>query len=172
MSEFKREKLEYFLSVTRKYMQLKGALSQKELAEKIDVGPSSMSRFLSQKSTELNVQFIAKIVAFLQIPLHEMIDFVDDDYQDRFIKTVRFYQENGFDQNSQGGTFREEKFENHKNDFSSHSQLSIKEKLESLTPRQKAFMAQFLELNVEERDLVVDLGNNLIQYFKTKGLKL
>ena len=56
MAEFKRAKLEDFLGVTRKYMQVRGAMSQKDLAEQTDVGISTMSRFLSQKSTELTYQ--------------------------------------------------------------------------------------------------------------------
>jgi DNA-binding MurR/RpiR family transcriptional regulator len=49
MAEFKREKVEMFLGVVRKYMQVRGAMSQKDLAEQTDVGVSTMSRFLSQK---------------------------------------------------------------------------------------------------------------------------
>ena len=74
-------------------MQVRGAMSQKELAEQTDVGISTMSRFLSQKSTELNPQLIAKITAKLNIPLHEMIDFVEEDFADRFIRLVKFYKD-------------------------------------------------------------------------------
>ena len=49
--------------------------------------------------------------------------------------------------------------------------MSIRDKLESLSPRQKAFMNDFLDLNVEGRDLVVDVGNNLFRYFKQKGME-
>lgn len=93
MAEFRRAKVEMFLGVTRKYMQVRGAMSQKELAEQTDVGISTMSRFLSQKSTELNPQLIAKITAKLNIPLHEMIDFVEEDFADRFIRLVKFYKD-------------------------------------------------------------------------------
>jgi hypothetical protein len=54
----------------------------------------------------------------------------------------------------------------------SNAELSIREKLESLTPRQRAFMTEFLNLKLEERDLIVDLGNNLFQYFKMKGMDI
>jgi hypothetical protein len=49
--------------------------------------------FLSQKSTELNPQLIAKITAKFNIPLHEMIDFVEEDFADRFIRLVKFYKD-------------------------------------------------------------------------------
>jgi hypothetical protein len=33
-------------------------------------------------------------------------------------------------------------------------------------------MTEFLNLKLEERDLIVDVGNNLFQYFKMKGMDL
>ena len=202
MSEFKRSKVEMFLGVTRKYMQVRGAMSQKELAEQTDVGISTMSRFLSQKSTELNPQLVAKITAKLNIPLHEMIDFVEEDFADRFIRLVKFYKdelnEDGVNpeeitdsapdaatQKTENKTSterrltaeerREETREIIKEEKSSskdRADKSIREKLESLTPRQRAFMTEFLNLKLEERDLIVDLGNSMFQYFKMKGMDL
>jgi len=172
-------------------MQVRGAMSQKELAEQTDVGVSTMSRFLSQKSSELNPQLIAKITAKLNIPLHEMIDFVEEDFADRFIRLVKFYKDelndSEFDPDSveattsAGGereTPRAEAVETRapnqrkEDKAKSSAELSIREKLESLTPRQRAFMTEFLNLKLEERDLIVDLGNNLFQYFKMKGMDI
>jgi len=200
MADFKKAKLESYLATVRKYMQLRGSMSQKDLAEKTDVGVSTMSRFLSQKSTELNPQLIAKITAKLDIPLHEMIDFVDEEFSERFVRLVKFYKDElneGLEPNieeleaeakkkaPEKETVKEnakEKVIEEKNDKKnedaakenkaplSKGEQSIREKLESLTPRQRAFMTEFLNLNLEERDLVVDLGNNLFQYFKMKGM--
>ena len=192
-----------FLGVTRKYMQVRGAMSQKELAEQTDVGISTMSRFLSQKSTELNPQLIAKITAKLNIPLHEMIDFVEEDFADRFIRLVKFYKdelnedevnaeeiadsapdvaatksENKTTTNERRLSAEERREETReiikeeKNSSKDRADKSIREKLESLTPRQRAFMTEFLNLKLEERDLIVDLGNNMFQYFKMKGMDL
>ncbi len=196
VAEFKREKLELFLGVTRKYMQVRGAMSQKDLAEQTDVGISTMSRFLSQKSTELNPQLIAKITAKLNIPLHEMIDFVEEDFADRFIRLVKFYKDELKeddidaqelkDSSPDMATLKIEKEsssldrkidkneDKEKDKLNSKNQAdkSIREKLESLTPRQRAFMTEFLNLKLEERDLIVDVGNNLFQYFKMKGMDL
>lgn len=193
MAEFKKDKLDTFLGVTRKYMQVRGAMSQKELAEQTDVGVSTMSRFLSQKSTELNPQLIAKITAKLNIPLHEMIDFVEEDFADRFIRLVKFYKDElsdvEFDPNSIVATTNTTEIEKEANvktesedtrtpnqrkedKVKSNADLSIREKLESLTPRQRAFMTEFLNLKLEERDLIVDLGNNMFQYFKMKGMDI
>ncbi len=195
MAEFKRERVEMFLGVTRKYMQVRGAMSQKDLAEQTDVGVSTMSRFLSQKSTELNPQLIAKITAKLNIPLHEMIDFVEEDFADRFIRLVKFYKDElkdvEFDPNDLGTSSEAPKsVQNEKetapvepvdnrtanqrkeDKIKSNAELSIREKLESLTPRQRAFMTEFLNMKLEERDLIVDLGNNLFQYFKMKGMDI
>jgi transcriptional regulator with XRE-family HTH domain len=195
MAEFKRERVEMFLGVTRKYMQVRGAMSQKDLAEQTDVGVSTMSRFLSQKSTELNPQLIAKITAKLNIPLHEMIDFVEEDFADRFIRLVKFYKDElkdaEFDPNDLGASTETTKSvavekeatpadpvdnrtanQRKEDKVKSNAELSIREKLESLTPRQRAFMTEFLNLKLEERDLIVDLGNNLFQYFKMKGMDI
>ncbi len=188
MAEFKRNKVEMFLGVTRKYMQMRGAMSQKDLAEQTDVGVSTMSRFLSQKSTELNPQLIAKITAKLNIPLHEMIDFVEEDFAERFVRLVKFYkdelQDADFDpanpqvatetieRRENTGDRRETKPAEEKTNAKTSATNSIREKLESLTPRQKAFMNDFLNMKLEERDLIVDLGNNLFQYFKMKGMDI
>ena len=201
MAEFKRSKVEMFLGVTRKYMQVRGAMSQKELAEQTDVGISTMSRFLSQKSTELNPQLIAKITAKLNIPLHEMIDFVEEDFADRFMRLVKFYKdelnEDDMDANELSDSAPDVGTQKNVNDSperrlsqkerrdeareilkeekaasKDRSDKSIREKLESLTPRQRAFMTEFLNLKLEERDLIVDLGNNMFQYFKMKGMDI
>lgn len=193
MAEFKRSKVEMFLGVTRKYMQVRGAMSQKDLAEQTDVGISTMSRFLSQKSTELNPQLIAKITAKLNIPLHEIIDFVEEDFADRFMRLVKFYKDElnedeidaneladsapdvGSQKSINAAARKEEVREILKEEKASskdRSDKSIREKLESLTPRQRAFMTEFLNLKLEERDLIVDLGNNMFQYFKMKGMDL
>lgn len=192
MAEFKKDKLDLFLGVTRKYMQVRGAMSQKELAEQTDVGVSTMSRFLSQKSTELNPQLIAKITAKLNIPLHEMIDFVEEDFAERFIRLVKFYKDelndSEFDPESaenstNSGAETKETLkadstetrtpnQRREDKLKAAGEMSIREKLESLTPRQRAFMQEFLNLKLEERDLIVDLGNNLFQYFKMKGMDI
>lgn len=172
MAEFKREKIESFLGVVRKYMQMRGAMSQKDLAELTDVGVSTMSRFLSQKSTEMNPQLIAKITAKLNIPLHEMIDFVEEDFNDRFVRLVKFYKselnEDIDDVGADTGSVKATPAPAPE----TKAEASTKEKLGSLTPRQKAFMSEFLNMKPEERDLIVDLGNNLFQYFKMKGMDL
>ncbi len=195
MADFKRDQVEMFLGVTRKYMQMRGAMSQKDLAEQTDVGVSTMSRFLSQKSTELNPQLIAKITAKLNIPLHEMIDFVEEDFAERFIRLVKFYKDELKDGEFDPNDLREAKpasvsesterdskragpvdnrtaNQRKEDKVKTNAELSIREKLESLTPRQRAFMTEFLNLKLEERDLIVDLGNNLFQYFKMKGMDI
>jgi transcriptional regulator with XRE-family HTH domain len=218
MAYFHRDKLEMFLGVIRKYMQVRGQLSQKELAELAGVGVSTMSRFLSMKTSELNPQLIAKITAKLNIPLHEMIDFVDEDSADDFIRHVKFFKEeaalnaplpevrslgeedptmtmtmtkevpapdfeeevldtlapgggtakrNATARVNVGGKKRNISFE--ADNESPNSELSIREKLESLSPRQKGFMSDFLNLDMEGRDLMVDIGASLLRYFRHDG---
>ncbi len=195
MAEFHANKLEVFLGVVRKYMQVRGNLSQKDLAELTEVGVSTMSRFLNQKTTELNAQLISKIVAKLNIPLHEIIDFVDESYADKFVRLVKFYKdESGSDEelnldevpektetliqtppedlpppprkvDEPAQTERTSEKTQEKN-----REKSLKDKLEKLTPRQRVFLMEFLELDVDGRDLVVDIGNDLFRYIKQKGM--
>lgn len=194
MAEFHANKLEVFLGVVRKYMQVRGNLSQKDLAELTEVGVSTMSRFLNQKTTELNAQLISKIVAKLNIPLHEIIDFVDESYADKFVRLVKFYKEEGGSGEEPNLDEVPEKTETliqappddlppprkveeptrteraSERPQEKTGEKSLKERLEKLTPRQKVFLMEFLELDVDGRDLVVDIGNNLFRYIKQKGM--
>jgi transcriptional regulator with XRE-family HTH domain len=216
MANFDKTKIAEYLGVVRKYMQVRGALSQKELAEVTGVGVSTMSRFLAQKTTDINPQLVAKITAKLNIPLHEMIDFVGEDYADHFIRLVKFYKEEGgladvgpadpvgsegvgedkvtgpvsneqasgsFEDNFTdalgGGTAKKTvtakvkvggKTQNIPFEGGNEKELSIKEKLENLSPRQRAYMSDFLNLDMEGRDLIVDLGNDLFRFFRQKGM--
>ncbi len=195
MAEFHANKLEVFLGVVRKYMQVRGNLSQKDLAELTEVGVSTMSRFLNQKTTELNAQLISKIVAKLNIPLHEIIDFVDESYADKFVRLVKFYKDeagSGEELNLDEVPEKTETLiqappedlpppprkveEPTRTERASEKtqektgEKSLKERLEKLTPRQRVFLMEFLELDVDGRDLMVDIGNNLFRYIKQKGM--
>lgn len=192
MIKFIPENTEMFLAVVRKYMQLRGGLTQKDLAETLNIGISTMSRFLNQKTKELDPQLIASIIAKLNIPLHEVIDFVDEDSTQMFKKLVSFYKEETSSDTDSGsvstadsdmdsiGDSLDERSTRTKSSASikgvkvpfgerrdqSESNLSIREKLNSLSPRQKGFLTDFLDLDAEGRDLFVDIGNSLFRYFK------
>ena len=198
MINFNLEEVDMFLGVVRKYMQIRGGLSQKELAELVNVGISTMSRFLNKKTKEMDAQLIATIVARLNIPLHEIIEFVEEESTDKFKKLIAFYKEqedadksigaekdqvdstpdlSGLEEQLDeentkvktqayiGGVkvpFGERRSQDPKN-------LSIRDKLNQLSPRQKGFLTDFLDLDVEGRDLIVDVGNSLFRYFKQKN---
>ncbi len=189
MVRFEQDHIEMFLNVVRKYMAIRGGLSQKDLAEKINVGISTMSRFLNQKTKEYDAQMIASIVAYLNIPLHEIIDFIAEDSTQTFKKLVSFYKENiseedmqstesgddvdSFEQGLEEPTKQtaQANIKGVKMSFGerreqSNENLSIRDKLNQLSPRQKGFLTDFLDLDVEGRDLIVDIGNQLFRYFK------
>ena len=48
--------------------------------------------------------------------------------------------------------------------------LSVREKLERLSAKQKGFMNEFLDLDADDRDLVVDVSNSLFRYFKQRQI--
>lgn len=215
MAEFRREKFDDFLGIVRKYMQVRGPLSQKDLAEKTNIGVSTLSRFMSMKTADINPQIVAKISALLQIPLHEMIDFVEEDFTERFVRLVKFYKAD----EGQASRIDDEEHETQEQassppppqnmrdtledavlDVLGHgsaqrvanakiqignkqrtipfspdstgrsSDLTLRDRLQGLTPRQKAYVTDFLSLDIEARDLIVDLGNDLFRYFRQKGM--
>ncbi len=198
MAEFNENHIEMFLGVVRKYMQMRGALSQKDLAQKAEVGVSTMSRFLNQKTSELNPQLIAKIVATLNIPMHEIIDFISEEFTDKFTRLVKFYRDDiqiPSNQNSK----EDDKTINGETPSDTSQKLvkgkvsaggkqkrtmvfmpdnenktvmkTLEEKINTLTPRQKAYMADFLNLDVEGKDLLVDVGTSLLRYIRQKGME-
>lgn len=208
MIEFDKGQLDYFLSVIRKYMQLRGGLSQKDVSEITGTGISTMSRFLSKKTKEIDAQLVAKLVAKLEIPLHEVIDFVEEDSTMKFKKLVQFYKEDekadknnesNVEQSSDGGEagvsdhdFEEsmaDVFETEKRtqatvkvggrsttipfggDERRNQSSDFRDKLKGLSLRQKAFVSNFLDVDNEHRDLIVDVGNQLLSYFKQRGVQ-
>ncbi len=197
MIEFEREMLDWFIGVVRKYMHLRGDLSQKDLAEEINVGISTLSRFLNQKTKEIDEQLVAKIVALLDIPLHEIIDFIEEDSTAKFKKLVAFYKEDTTVTEIMSAPQGDTKSEATKktsvrigrtkvsfghNEISGdeqnlplspeaqRAQESLSDKFARLSPRQKAYLSDFLDLDSDARDLIVDIGNQLVRYFKQKRL--
>lgn len=185
MIRFSSDFLETFLAVVRKYMQLRGGLTQKDLSEMCGVGISTMSRFLNLKTSNVDEQLVANIIATLNIPLHEVIDGVEEESTETFKRLVRFYaDQKGADEKraeeevktkpqatiNVGGrkqtmTFGETSV------GSTRTDISIREKLETLSPRQKAYLNDFLNLDVNDRDLMVDLGDAIFRYFRQRNVE-
>jgi transcriptional regulator with XRE-family HTH domain len=201
MINFNADFLEMFLGVVRKYMQLRGGLSQKDLAEKTNVGISTMSRFLNQKTNQLDAQMIANIVAKLNIPLHEMIDFVAEDSTEMFKRMVMLYKEEQAADTPLSSVAKDiapedeiDSFEKTLDDSSTRlkttatirgvqvpfgerrsderrGQKTTGEKLAELTARQKSFLSDFLNLDMDGKDLVVGTGEVIIKYLNGKQLE-
>jgi len=214
MAEFIPDHLDMFLGVVRKYMQMRGPMSQKDLAVLAEVGVSTMSRFLNNKTSELNPQIIAKITAKLAIPMHEIIEFIAEEYTQKFKRLVKFYrddegggpdiehdyagQEKRKVERRLGGrrVFEEE---DHSTAVSSAGTAvkkteakvsiagsakttsipfspaqnpaeSLSELLANLSPRQKAYLTDFLSLDNDSRELMVELGESLLRYFRLKNV--
>lgn len=187
MIRFNPDFLENFLAVVRKYMQLRGGLTQKDLSEMMNVGISTMSRFLNLKTSSVDEQLVANIIATLNIPLHEIIDGVEEDSTETFKRLVQFYKEQKQTDQGTGTTAEEPKMKTNasisvggkkqsmsfgeKTVTQSRNDLSIREKLETLSPRQKAYLNDFLSLDGNDRDLVVDLGDAIFRYFRQRNVE-
>lgn len=188
MIRFNSDFLENFIAVVRKYMQLRGGLAQKDLAEQMNVGISTMSRFFSLKTTNVDEQLVANIIATLGIPLHEIIDGVEEESTETLKRLVQFYKDQkSADQQSDepkltdaktktnatinvGGKKQQVHFGEQTSGVS-RTDLSMKEKLETLSPRQKAYLNDFLNLDVNDRDLIVDLGDAIFRYFRQRNIQ-
>jgi len=192
MIRFNSDFLENFLAVVRKYMQLRGGLTQKDLSEMMNVGISTMSRFLNLKTSTVDEQLVANIIATLNIPLHEIIDGVEEESTETFKRLVQFYKEQKSadqkqDDGEQAPASNEAKTrttatiniagKRHQMPFGEQNlsgvktEVTIREKLETLSPRQKAYMNDFLNLDGNDRDLVVDLGDAIFRYFRQRNVE-
>jgi transcriptional regulator with XRE-family HTH domain len=188
MIRFNPEFLENFLAVVRKYMQLRGGLTQKDLSESMNVGISTMSRFLNLKTSTVDEQLVANLIATLNIPLHEIIDGVEEDSTETFKRLVQFYRDQKSadqkpgDENPRtetrqktnatinvGGKKQNMPFGEVSG--STRTDVTIREKLETLSPRQKAYLTDFLNLDVNDRDLIVDLGDAIFRYFRQRNVE-
>lgn len=197
MSQFNKDLIDDFLGVVRKYMQIRGPMTQRELAEATDTGVSTMSRFLNQQTQELNPNLIANITAKLDIPLQEFIDFVEEGYEAEFRRLVKFYKGEDVTQASvprrraddfaadntsenirAGGSATRTQANlrvgrsNTKLVFEpdGDSDDVLKQKIKNLSLKQQGFLNEFLNLDSDGRDLVADVGRNIIAYLKQKGI--
>jgi transcriptional regulator with XRE-family HTH domain len=195
MIRFSTDFLENFLAVVRKYMQLRGGLTQKDLSEMMNVGISTMSRFLNLKTSNVDEQLVANIIATLGIPLHEIIDGVEEESTETFKRLVQFYKDQRASDQATGNADATRPVEQpqqtrtktsatinvggkkHQMPFgegqvsSNRTEVSIKEKLETLSPRQKAYLNDFLNLDINDRDLIVDLGDAILRYFRQRNME-
>jgi transcriptional regulator with XRE-family HTH domain len=184
MSQFDKDKIEVFLGAVRKYMQVRGPMSQKELAEITDTGVSTMSRFLNQQTKEMNANLIAHITAKLTIPLHEIIDFVEEAYTDQFIRLVKFYKgeeapevtvtpeaiDGGSEKSFKASVGVGRKKTTLVFQADQEGDQNLKSKLQDLSLKQKGFLNEFLNLDSDGKDLVADVGRNIITYLRQKGI--
>lgn len=190
MIRFSPDFLENFLAVVRKYMQLRGGLTQKDLSEMMNVGISTMSRFLNLKTSNVDEQLVANIIATLNIPLHEIIDGVEEESTETFKRLVQFYKDQktsdqqvgepeGRPQNETkkatatinvGGKKQQMPF-GENTVTQSRSDISMREKLETLSNRQRAYLNDFLNLDGNDRDMIVDLGDVIIRYVRQRDVK-
>lgn len=190
MIRFSTDFLENFLAVVRKYMQLRGGLTQKDLSEMMGVGISTMSRFLNLKTSNVDEQLVANIIATLNIPLHEIIDGVEEDSTETFKRLVQFYKEQKSadqkpaesinvtnDARTKTTATINVAGKKHQMPFgeqpiaSNRTDVTIRDKLETLSPRQKAYLNDFLNLDINDRDLIVDLGDAIFRYFRQRNVE-
>lgn len=191
MIKFDSDFLENFLAVVRKYMQLRGGLTQKDLSETTGVGISTMSRFLNLKTANVDEQLVANIIATLNIPLYEVIDGVDEESTDSFKRLVQFYKDQlaaKADENPEasgtqeqvkpkttasinvGGKKMNMPFGEPDKGNVQKSDTTLRDKLQTLSPRQKTYITDFLDLDIADRDLLVDLGDAVFRYIRSRGI--
>jgi len=192
MIKFDNDFLENFLAIVRKYMQLRGGLTQKDLSETTGVGISTMSRFLNLKTANVDEQLVANIIATLNIPLYEVIDGVDEESTDTFKRLVQFYKDQMASKAAEaadslpgaeeqvkqkttasinvGGKKMNMPFGEADKGNVTKADLTLRDKLQTLSPRQKTYITDFLDLDIADRDLIVDLGDAVFRYIRSRGI--
>jgi transcriptional regulator with XRE-family HTH domain len=191
MIRFSPEFHENFVQIIWKYMRLRGDMKQTELASKLNVAPSTISRFLNVRTVNVDESLVAQIIAILEIPLHEVIDWVEEDSTERLKRLVKVYkdQQNSEEESAEpsagpsesrtkttatiniGGKKQQMAFGEATTGPVARAEMSMKEKLETLSPRQKAYLNDFLNLDVNDRDLIVDLGESIFRYFRQRNIQ-
>ena len=141
----------------------------------------------------MDEQLVANIIATLNIPLHEIIDGVEEDSTETLKRLVQFYKDQKVAEqkarvaDEPPAMQAESKTKTtatiniagkkHQMPFGEHTvgpvktEITIREKLETLSPRQKAYMNDFLSLDGNDRDLVVDLGDAIFRYFRQRNVE-
>lgn len=191
MIRFSPEFHENFVQVMWKYMRLRGDMKQTELASKLGIAPSTISRFVNVKTVNVEETLVAQIIAILEIPLHEIIDWVEEDSTERLKRLVKVYKDQQVSEEDVadtspgpsdartkttatiniGGKKQQMPFGEGATGSVSRTEMSMKEKLETLSPRQKAYLNDFLNLDVNDRDLIVDLGESIFRYFRQRNIQ-
>jgi transcriptional regulator with XRE-family HTH domain len=181
MIQFNPDELDNFLAVVYKYMKLRGGLTQKDLALKLNASVSTMSRFINKKTKDLDPQLIAGILVVLDIPLSEVIEFIVEESEEKFKNLIAFQREqlempkgdSGKDKQSTRtqttatigkGRVPVTFGQREETDVS-----TITKKISGLSPRQKVFVTDFLDLDDEGKDVIVDLSNAMFRYFKQRA---
>ena len=144
---------------------------------------------MNLKTSNVDEQLVANIIATLAIPLHEIIDGVEEDSTETFKRLVQFYKDQrSSDQKpgdapeahetrkttatiNVGGKKQSMSFGEGSAVGTARTDTSIREKLETLSPRQKAYLNDFLSLDVNDRDLIVDLGDAIFRYFRQRNIE-
>jgi transcriptional regulator with XRE-family HTH domain len=177
---FNEDFMNVFLPVVRKYMEIRQIQTQKDLADLTGIGPTSINRFFNLRTTSIDDRTVANIIACLDIPLHEIIDAVAIESTDALRGLVKFYKEQRTSDQVEEVTERRQthatinvggrKQQMPFGERTEKRDLTVREKLESLTPTQKAYINEFLDLDPHDRDLIVSLGDVVLRYYRTRNL--
>ncbi len=81
MVQLKKDEMANFMDVVKKYAKVRKSLTF--------VGNVKVNRFYKAKKKELTPKLVGDIMKLLRIPIHEVIDFVEDDYADKFVSIMR-----------------------------------------------------------------------------------
>ena len=81
MVQLKKDELSNFMDVVKKYAKVRKTLTY--------VGTVKVNRFYKAKKKELTPKLVGEIMKLMSIPIYEVIDFIEDDYADKFISIMR-----------------------------------------------------------------------------------
>jgi hypothetical protein len=147
MIKFEKDFHENFLAVVRKYMQLRKVPTQKDLSEITGIGLATLSRFFNHKTMTIDEQLVARIIAGIDLPLNEIVDWVTEDSVKPLKKLIEYYKD-------------QEK--------SRDIDEVIMEKMSSLSLKHQQYLLDFFLLDKTAMDLVMDQGDTILLYLNKK----
>ena len=80
MIKFKKYQLHQFFNIIKKYMKVRS------------IGffqTQKVNKLFKTKEKDLSASYLAKIICGLNIPVYEVVDYIEDDYVDHLVMLIR-----------------------------------------------------------------------------------
>jgi transcriptional regulator with XRE-family HTH domain len=192
MIHFNNEFLTLFPFAVRKYMAIRGIKTQKELSEKSGVNETALTRLLRMSDpNRIDEDQVAIIMAALNISISEVADGVQEGSEAFLRKLIELYkvqpnsdapEETGPDERNEGvqkaqasikvgGRSQQVQFGEVAGTGSRTQMIELQEKWDALPFKHRDYVMSFMKLDINERDLLIDIGSTFFKYLEHRVIK-